>query len=280
MYAVIQKAKSPPVDTNRLYLTGLSFGGSVAYELPCLYRGRFAASIPVSSFQSAFMIPKTSPGNYWFLYNEDSYQTESAKKSLADLERTVRERGGDFRVATFPDIGHDAWSKAWREDRIWDWMFSKTADGSPADPEPTSGARSVTPKNVKKTFLDGAICTASQLGADKGHGPERAADSLEATSYVSAGLMARGDWWMVEFLKPVTGRITVRSGTRDGKGRLSAGRIETSADGRSWNRSGNFSRATGECCFGQRAEIRFLRILPEPSKPEVLTLCEVVVEEL
>ncbi len=141
MYAVIQSLNSPSVDTNRLYLTGLSFGGGVAYELPCLYRGRFAASVPVSSLQTAFMIPKTQPGNYWLLYNEDSYRSEPSKKSLVDLERTVKERGGDFRVATFPEVGHNAWDKAWREDCVWDWMFSKTADGTPVDLASTSGAR-------------------------------------------------------------------------------------------------------------------------------------------
>ena len=48
MYAVIASLDSPPVDTNRLYLTGLSWGGAVAFELPCGHPGRFAASVPVS----------------------------------------------------------------------------------------------------------------------------------------------------------------------------------------------------------------------------------------
>ena len=278
LYAVAGSLKSPPVDTNRFYLTGLSYGGVVAFELPCAFPGRFAASVPVSCFQSAFMIPKTQPGNYWLLYNESAYRTPVAKQTLVDLARTVEERGGDFRQSTFPDAGHDAWSKAWREDRVWDWMFGKTADGKPVAAGPAAGPRSVAPRQSSGALLDGVVCTASQPGADAGRGPERAADNLEATCYVSAEPMKRGDWWMIEFPKPVTGQIAVHSGTRDGADRLSAGRVEVSRDGRFWNRAAPFSRATGACAFIQRSPIRHLRVLPEPAKPEVLTLREIGVE--
>ncbi len=217
LYAVAGSLNSPPVDTNRFYLTGLSYGGVVAFELPCAFPGRFAASVPVSCFQSAFMIPKTQPGNYWLLYNESAYRSPEAKQTLVDLARTVEERGGDFRVATFPDTGHDAWSKAWREDRVWDWMFSKTTDGRPVDAVPAAGPRPVAPKQSSGALLDGAD-------------------------------------------------------------RLSAGRVEVSRDGRFWNRAAPFSRTTGTCAFIQRSPIRHLRVLPEPAKPEVLTLREIGVE--
>ncbi len=90
--------------------------------------------------------------------------------------------------------------------------------------------------------------------------------------------MGRGDWWMIEFAEPVKSRITVRSGTRDGQGRLSSGRVEVSRDGRLWSRAGGFSRRTGDCSFIQRSEIRFLRVLPESVKPETLTLREITVK--
>ena len=278
LYAVAGSLNSPPVDTNRFYLTGLSYGGVVAFELPCAFPGRFAASVPVSCFQSAFMIPKTQPGNYWLLYNESAYRTPVAKQTLADLAQTIKERGGDFRHSTFPDAGHDAWSKAWREDRVWDWMFSKTADGRPVAAASAGGPRPASPGRPAAAFLEGVVCAASQPGADAGSGPERAADSLEATCYVSAGPMKRGDWWMIEFPEPVTGQIAVQSGTREGAGRLSAGRVEVSRDGRFWNRAAPFSRTTGSCAFTQRSPIRYLRVLPEPAKPEVLTLREIGVE--
>lgn len=38
------------------------------------------------------------------------------------------DNGGDFQVSYFPDNGHDAWTNAWKEDQIWDWMFSKSLE--------------------------------------------------------------------------------------------------------------------------------------------------------
>lgn len=105
------------------------------------------------------------------------------------MERIVRAGGGDFRRSTFPDRGHDAWSKAWREDAVWDWMFSKRADGR-------AGASAAPPLK--------AVCTANVPGADDAHGPDRAADGLDATCYVSRDPVSRGDWWMAEFAVPVT----------------------------------------------------------------------------
>lgn len=279
MYAVIASLSNPPVDTNRVYITGLSYGGYVAYQLPCHFPGRFAASVPVSTIGDAFMIPQKKPVNFWFLYNDLGTRSKKFQPILDELVRTVRERGGECRLSTFPDKGHDAWSKAWREDRVWDWMFSKTADGSSADkPSRGSVARPAGPKRGVRAFLDGAVCTASQPGRDAGSGPERAADSLEATCYVSAGPAKRGDWWQIEFAEPVSGLISVQSGMRDGKGRASGCRVEISIDGRHWNRAGNISVRTGDCRFRQRIPIRFLRVLPEPGKPEPLILREVSVE--
>ena len=79
MYAVIASQKSPNVDTNRLYVTGLSWGGVAAFELSCSYPGRFAASVPTACIQSPMRIPKEHSGNYWMLYNENEIQLASAR---------------------------------------------------------------------------------------------------------------------------------------------------------------------------------------------------------
>lgn len=127
MYAVIAMQKSPKVDMGRLYVTGLSWGGVAAFELSCSYPGRFAASVPTACIQSPMRIPKDKPGNYWMLYNENTYKSEWSQLAIHEIERQVKAGHGDFRCSTFPDVGHDAWRKAWCEDAVWDWVFSKGA---------------------------------------------------------------------------------------------------------------------------------------------------------
>ena len=70
MYAVINAAKNPRVDTNRIYLTGLSYGGSAALTFPFGYPGRFAASLPVAGYAGECSVPDEKPGNIWMLYIE------------------------------------------------------------------------------------------------------------------------------------------------------------------------------------------------------------------
>ena len=83
---------------------------------------------------------------------------------------------------------------------------------------------------------------------------------------------------MVEFPSPVSGRVTVFTGTKDGEGRLGAGRVETSRDGRRWARAAAVSRKTGAASFDLRVGARFVRLLPETSSSEVLTVRDVAVD--
>ena len=258
--AVIASLKRPPVDTNRLYATGLSFGGNGVYALASRLPGRFAAILPVAALPpDGEPPPPGRPTACWHFYNEGDYRRAGiAAARLDEFAALVRRTGGDFRMGVYPDRGHDAWSKAWREDAAWDWMFSKRADGGaqPSAPPPK------------------AVCTASVPGADDAHGPDRAADGLDATCYVSRDPVSRGDWWMAEFAAPVTGRMIVLTGTREGRGRLTSGFVEVSSDGGNWTRAGKVQRRTGTAAFDAEG-VRFLRVLPEPPRPEVLTLREV-----
>lgn len=125
LYAVIAAQRTPGVDTNRLYVTGLSWGGVAAFELACGFPGRFAACVPTACIQSPLRIPRKRPGNYWMLYNENSYKSEWSQSAIREIEQIVRSGGGDFRCSTFPDRGHDAWRKAWCEDAVWEWAFQR-----------------------------------------------------------------------------------------------------------------------------------------------------------
>lgn len=285
MYAAIRKLGPGAVDTNRLYVTGLSYGGAASFELCSQFPGRFAAAVPVAATQYPKKIPENAPGNYYLLFNEGEFSDDRARANFEDLGKTVRERSGDFRIGRYPASGHNAWDAAWREPAVWDWMFGKTADGKPvpASPGIVSVAlpdRSIPPGSNSVEATDKALpcCTASKPGRDERTGPERVADGLEGTAYVSAEPMAKGDWLQIEFPEPFEGKVSVKSGLQDGTGRLSSGRVEVSSDGKSWSRCGGFSRSSGMCSFQQRPPVRFVRILPEPRIPETVVIREVVVE--
>lgn len=189
MYAVIRDA-TPPVDTARLYTTGFSAGASGSYALMSAYPGRFAACLPVSGFQGKAFIPEETPGRYWAFNNEEELRRGSSDKQLRELKALVESRGGEFRIGTYPDKGHNAWSKAWREDAVWRWMFSQTTGA------PVKTAVANTPAEAAAVLMpDARRCTASQPGRDAGSGPERGGDGLDGTAYVSVKPVQKGDWF-------------------------------------------------------------------------------------
>lgn len=280
MYAVIASATSPRVDTNRLYVTGLSWGGGAAFDLPCSYPGRFAASVPISSIQSPLRIPKDTPGNYWMIYNESAYGSEWSKQAIREIEKVVSERGGDFRRSTFPDVGHDAWRKAWSEDAVWEWMFSKTLDKKKNKPLHRDLTPSKNADSALHHLLVKSKCSSSVPGKDAGHGPDRVVDGLDATAYVSERPAERGDWLKIEFPETVKGTIRLYSGFKDGKSSLRAAFVESSKGDGKWRRVGVFSSKTGEATVVMREPAKCLRVVYGSPKPQTMVLRKVVLEAL
>ena len=126
-------AAAPKVDASRIYLVGFSYGGDGVYALANHYPGEFAAAVPISSgCPHPEYVSESSPGNWWHVYNElDFAGCERMFAELNAFKDRVNALGGDFRMGTYPKAGHDAWTAAWREDELWDWMFSKsTAHGA------------------------------------------------------------------------------------------------------------------------------------------------------
>ena len=278
MYAVIRELGPGTVDTNRLYVTGLSYGGAASFELCSQFPGRFAAAVPVAAFQFEQKIPTNAPGNYYLLYIESEYLSAYHKDGLDRLEKRVRDYGGDFRRGVYPATGHNAWDAAWREPSVWDWMFSKTADRRPVNETSVAGPRPVRSEPAPAETGSVGICSSSRPARDERSGPDRAVDGLEGTAFVSLEPVGKGDWFQVEFDRPVKGTVCVKSGNTDGSGRLSSGRVEVSSDGKFWFRGGSFSRSSGNCRFEQRSPVRFVKVLPEPKSPEILTIREIAVE--
>jgi len=274
MYAVIATRKSPKVDTNRLYVTGLSWGGVAAFELSCSYPGRFAASVPTSCIQSPLRIPKDNPGNYWMLYNENAYKSEWSQSAIREIERLVKTGGGDFRCSTFPDAGHDAWRKAWCEDSVWDWVFSKGAKSMSSNK-----GRPKANDDASFSRIQRAKRRSSIPGKDESHGPDKVVDGLDATYYMAKDDAGRGDWVDMEFDEPIKGSFVVYSGLKDGSYRLANANVEASSDGKRWSRVGMFSGKNGVAKVNLRSAAGLMRIVYTGSKPRPFVIRKIVKEE-
>ena len=106
------------VDKNRIYLSGLSRGGSAAWELATQYPDKFAAMAVVCGMTPlpyAHWIDQEMP--IWVFHGDqdDVIDVEESDKMVAKL----RDMGHDVRYTRYKGVGHNAWDRAYTTDSLY-----------------------------------------------------------------------------------------------------------------------------------------------------------------
>jgi DNA-binding beta-propeller fold protein YncE/predicted esterase len=114
-----------PVDTNRIYLTGLSMGGIGTLDLAIRYPHRFAALLPI-----AFRI---EPGwDLCIIKDIPMWAFHGAKDDVIPLANAqsvidaLKACPGDPLFTIYPDLYHDSWTRTYSNPAIYDWLLTKT----------------------------------------------------------------------------------------------------------------------------------------------------------
>ena len=115
--------KNNRVDKRRIYLTGLSRGATASWELAVQYPEKFAAMAVVCGMTPlpyASWINKEMP--IWVFHGEDDpvILIEESEKMVNKL----KSMGYEVTFTKYPDVGHDAWTKAYENDELYDWFMS------------------------------------------------------------------------------------------------------------------------------------------------------------
>lgn len=248
------------VDTNRIYTTGFSFGGEAAYMLAVGYPEIFAASVPIASVAPIpELIDKTRPGNFWHICNEGDWAGHGAAlEAVKELRDCVNRLGGDFRISLYPGKdGHDAWTTAWQEEAVWDWMFSKTL--APKKKSGATGSSGRADEASTCSFAD-AVCSATVDPIDESFDATRPIDFLDETYYEPSTPFGPSDAWQIRLADPIAGRVRIETGDPSGAKILKSGIVETSTNGRIWRRAGAFAKDTGVAEFKTVTPFKFLRV--------------------
>lgn len=114
-------AKYPSIDTDRLYITGISAGGRGAFDALAKYPDFFAAAVPISASLDTRMFDGSQTVAVWAFYTK----TEKAyvRQGCDTLLRFVENRGGTVRKTVYPKGGHNAWQWAYNEPELIPWLF-------------------------------------------------------------------------------------------------------------------------------------------------------------
>jgi predicted peptidase len=127
-------ARDHRVDADRVYVTGLSAGGSGVWALLLQEPERFAAAIPICGAGSRAGIQRLVELPIWVFHGEDdpAQPVEESRRLVAAIE----EKGGErVKLTVYPDVGHDAWTRTYEDPAVWDWLFAQRRGADRSEPE-------------------------------------------------------------------------------------------------------------------------------------------------
>ena len=114
--------KKFPIDTSRIYITGLSMGGYAVWDLICRYPEKFAAAVPVCGGGDEHEAEKIIRIPIWAFHGEKDdmvfpYRSEN-------MVTAVNAQGGNAKITLYPGVGHASWNNAYADDKLFEWMFA------------------------------------------------------------------------------------------------------------------------------------------------------------
>jgi len=109
------------VDKKRIYLTGLSRGGSAAWEMAVQFPNKFAALAIVCGMAPApyaHWLNKNTP--IWVFHgSEDEVIPVSESDAMV---KKLKEMNFDVRYSRYDGVGHNSWSRAYANDELYQWL--------------------------------------------------------------------------------------------------------------------------------------------------------------
>lgn len=116
------------IDTNRIYLTGLSMGGYGAWSLALEYPERFAAAVPICGggnprYPNCYDATRKAALKalpFWVFHGD-----KDPAVSLDESERMVtalKKFGCDVKFTVYPGVGHDSWTQTYANPELYEWF--------------------------------------------------------------------------------------------------------------------------------------------------------------
>lgn len=115
-----------PVDKSRVYLTGLSMGGTGTYMLAMAAPEKFAAIAPVCGSGICWYAGalKDIPT---YIFHGDCDTVIPVTESTTML-KNINLSGGNAKIEIYNGVGHNAWDFAYRGDKLYSWMLKFTKE--------------------------------------------------------------------------------------------------------------------------------------------------------
>jgi predicted peptidase len=109
------------VDTDRIYVTGLSMGGFGTWTLGVTYPDRLAALVPICGWGEPFAASRLKDMPIWAFHGaRDPLVPLTKGKEMIDA---VRHAGGSPKFTIYPEAEHDSWTETYDNPELYSWLL-------------------------------------------------------------------------------------------------------------------------------------------------------------
>jgi predicted peptidase len=110
------------VDTDRVYLTGLSMGGFGTWTLAERYPQRFAAIAPICGGGGSYLAYRLKNVPVWAFHGAKDKVVPVEKSK--EMVEAVNAAGGDAKMTVYPEADHDSWTATYDNPQLYEWFLS------------------------------------------------------------------------------------------------------------------------------------------------------------
>lgn len=115
--------KNLNIDTNRIYITGLSMGGFGSWDAISRWPERFAAAVPLCGGGDTAKAAVMKDVSVWAFHGDnDKVVTVTRSRNMIN---GIKKAGGNPKYTEYPGMGHNCWNAAYTDPATIEWMFSQ-----------------------------------------------------------------------------------------------------------------------------------------------------------
>ena len=114
--------KEIPVDTSRVYVTGLSMGGSGTWDIILRRPDFFAAAMPICGRGDPALASRIRNLPIWVFHGDcDNVVPPSCSRKMVSA---LWQCDGNVRYREYPGVKHNSWESTYADPTVLDWLFS------------------------------------------------------------------------------------------------------------------------------------------------------------
>lgn len=122
------------IDTNRMYLTGLSMGGRCTWKLALAMPDTFAAIAVVCGRTNTYEFDTINDMPIWMFHGaqDGTVSFDNINKILPLLAQNDHRY---YKLTVYPHMGHDIWNTVYARAEVYDWLLAQSLSNNQAETE-------------------------------------------------------------------------------------------------------------------------------------------------